>query len=166
MFVTHQHIENMKKIFTLFIAGVMLSSCNNTESTVESLAETSKEAAAIPVIDSKTTEKVIQHHLAAFGSGDMDALLSDYTEESVVLTPDTTLIGLDQIKALFANMGSMFPAEGSEFVLDRMDINNELGYIIWHANTPIVKIPLGTDTYIVKDGKIIKQTFAAKVEPK
>ena len=96
----------------------------------------------------------------------MDALLSDYTEESVVLTPDTTLIGLDQIKALFANMGSMFPAEGSEFVLDRMDINNELGYIIWHANTPIVKIPLGTDTYIVKDGKIIKQTFAAKVEPK
>lgn len=156
----------MKTLFTIIIAGAILTSCNRVETTVETVTETTVETVASPVIDGAMTEKVIKHHLEAFGSGDMDALLSDYTEESVVITPDTTLIGLEPIKALFENLGSLFPAEGTEFVLDRMDVNDELGYIIWHANTPIVTIPLGTDTYVVEDGKIMKQTFAAKVELK
>ena len=32
--------------------------------------------------------------------------------------------------------------------------------------TKFSKFPLGTDTFVFKDGKIVAQTFAVKIEPK
>lgn len=125
---------------------------------------TKEECAKKCAANEETTKAVIEHHLEAFGSGTIDSLLADYTEESVILTPNGQIKGLEEIKALFEGMFPLFPAEGSEFVLDKMEINNQLGYIVWHANTPVATIPLGTDSYIVKDGKIMQQTFAAKIE--
>ncbi len=37
---------------------------------------------------SVVTEKVVAHHLKAFGDGDLEAILADYTEDSVLLTPN------------------------------------------------------------------------------
>ncbi len=34
------------------------------------------------------TEKTLLHHLEALGEGDIDAVMSDYTEDSVIITPD------------------------------------------------------------------------------
>ena len=41
------------------------------------------------------------HHLQAFGIGDVDEILKDYTEASVIMTPDGPLHGLDEIRPLF-----------------------------------------------------------------
>jgi hypothetical protein len=49
--------------------------------------------------------------------------------------------------------------------MDKMIIENELAYIVWHAKTPTIEIPLGTDTFIIKSGKIKRQTFAAVINP-
>lgn len=35
--------------------------------------------------EAEVTEAVVNHHLAAFGNADMDAMLSDYTTESVLI---------------------------------------------------------------------------------
>lgn len=156
----------MKRFIVVIISGIVLASCANEVKKEPVVAETNvaeEVTEKMPVVNAEATKMVIEHHLQAFGSGDIEAIMSDYTEESVVITPEATLRGLEQIKGLFTQMLTMFPEEGSEFVLDRMDIDNELGYIFWHANTPVVEIPLGTDTYIVQDGKIMKQTFAAKL---
>lgn len=155
----------MKKLFTVIAIGVLLTSCGEkkTEKTTSEPIKV-EQTKQTPEVSPETTKSVIEHHLQAFGKGDMKALLEDYTEESVVITPEAKLKGLAQIEELFTKLGSMFPAEGTKFNLIRMDIENELGYIIWDAQTPIVNIPLGTDTYIVEDGKIMVQTFAAKVE--
>ena len=53
----------------------------------------------------------------------------------------------------------------SAFVMDNMVIENEVVYIIWYCSTPSLDIPLGTDTFIIKDGKINVQTFAAVLNP-
>ncbi len=153
----------MKKLFTVIAIGVLFTSCAE-QAAKPVIEEKTEEIVQAPAVSSEATKKVIEHHLQAFGSGDIEAVLSDYTEESIVITPEATLKGLDQIKGLFTKIGSLFPAEGSDFSLDRMDVTNELGYIVWHATTPIVVIPLGTDTYVVKDNKIMIQTFAAKLE--
>ena len=58
-----------------------------------------------------------------------------------------------------------FPSEGTVLEIDRMVIENELAYIVWHAKTPTVEVPLGTDTFIIEDGKIKLQTFAGVINP-
>ena len=46
----------------------------------------------------------------------------------------------------------------ANFAVDRAAIHDELAYIIWNAGD---EIPLGTGTFIVQNGKIKFQTFAA-----
>ena len=44
-----------------------------------------------------STEATLAHHLQAFGEG-LDALLSDYTEESVLFTPNGMVRGIDELR--------------------------------------------------------------------
>ena len=47
------------------------------------------------------TEDVLNHHLQSFGGGDVDELVSDYTEDSVILFESNLITGLDNIRAFF-----------------------------------------------------------------
>ena len=37
----------------------------------------------------------------------------------------------------------------------------DVAYIAWSAETPTMRVPIGTDTFVVRNGKILVQTFAA-----
>lgn len=54
-------------------------------------------------------------------------------------------------------MASLTPELLALFELDKQEVNGELAYIVWHAGSVI---PLGTDTFIVQNGKIKYQTLA------
>jgi len=48
----------------------------------------------------------------------------------------------------------------------REDVEGDTAYIVWKAETADNRFELGTDTFIVRDGKIVIQTFAGKISPK
>jgi len=48
------------------------------------------------------------------------------------------------------------------FELRSLHVEGELAYITWNVGSDI---PLGTDTFVVDDGKIVAQTFAMYVAP-
>ncbi len=50
---------------------------------------------------SKSTNDVLGHHLTAFREGDVDEILKDYNEGSVLLHQDGVVKGLEQLKAFF-----------------------------------------------------------------
>lgn len=108
------------------------------------------------------TEKtlaVLAHHMQAIGEGDLDAILADYAEESTLFTPDGPLRGLEAVRAFFAGMMETLPPGFMEaFEMLRQDGDGEVAYIVWRAGD---FAPLGTDTFIVRDGKIVVQTFAS-----
>ncbi|MFN8110995.1 MAG: nuclear transport factor 2 family protein [Thermoleophilia bacterium] len=109
---------------------------------------------------------VLHHHLIAFGAGDTDAVLEDYTEESVLVTPNGTRAGLAELREAFDNMfAGLFKPGTYEFVLDGERVHEEVAMIWWHATCQNAAIPFGTDTFIVRDGKIARQTFAAQITP-
>jgi ketosteroid isomerase-like protein len=114
----------------------------------------------------KSTEAVLDHHLQAFGAGDLSGLLEDYTDESVIITPDGVLRGPAQITPLFQAFLAEFAKPGASFHLDRRVIEEETAYITWSAETADSVYQFATDTFWVHDGKILMQTFAAKVDPK
>lgn len=105
-----------------------------------------------------TTQAVLDHHLSAFGIG-VDEIMKDFTEESVVITPAKTYRGLAEIRSFFQDFVDNFPpAAWESFTIDRSEVVADVAYLVWNAR-PFVS--LGTDTFLVRDGKIAVQTFAS-----
>ena len=104
-----------------------------------------------------STRATLEHHIQAFWEG-IDAIMQDYTENSVVISPDATYRGLDEIRVFFIAFAEGLP-EGfrDAFKVKRIEVTGELAYTLWEAK-PLVS--LGTDTFVVRDGKIAFQTFA------
>ncbi len=75
------------------------------------------------------------------------------------------MTGLDDIRAAFAGFYSgLFKPGTYEFTMDRTEVVGDVAYIVWHSVNEGAEVTLGTDTFVVRDGKIAVQTFAAKIE--
>ena len=113
------------------------------------------------------TQDVLNHHLQAFGAGDAEEIAKDYTEDSVLILADKTLRGVDDIKAAYAGLlEGVFKPGTYDFTMDRTEVVDDVAFVVWHAVCAETNIPLGTDTFLIRDGKIAIQTFAAKFDPK
>jgi len=107
------------------------------------------------------TEAVTRHHIDALEAGDLEAVMSDYTEESVLIVPGAVMRGLDAIRPAFAAaFESSFKPGSSEFTLHSLDVCDDCSIITWRITFDGGEIPFGTDTLYVRDGKIITQTGA------
>ncbi|NKB72576.1 MAG: nuclear transport factor 2 family protein [Candidatus Latescibacteria bacterium] len=112
------------------------------------------------------TAKVLNHHLEAFGSGDVEGIVSDYSEDSVILTQGGALKGLDAIRGAFTGMVAEFSKPGMTFEMLQMNIEGEVAFIIWKAETADNIYELGTDTFVIRDGVIVSQTLCVVAKPK
>jgi ketosteroid isomerase-like protein len=112
------------------------------------------------------TQEIIKHHLDTFGKGDLAGIMADYTAESRLFTPNGMLRGTDAIRDLFVGLFKEFAKPGMSFEMLRQDVDGDTAYILWRAETADNRYELGTDTFVVKDGKIVTQTFAGKISPK
>lgn len=115
--------------------------------------------------DEAKTKEVLDHHWNTFQANDLEGVMADYTEESVLITPDNTFKGLAEIRENFVNAFAAFPKDSTTMNLQKSVVNQDVAYIIWDAAGPKVKISYGTDTFIIKDGKIVRQTYAGVVAP-
>ncbi|WP_338738033.1 nuclear transport factor 2 family protein [Haloplanus salilacus] len=113
-----------------------------------------------------TTEDVLDHHLDAFTDQDLDETLADYTDDSVVITNMGVFRGLDEIEELFAGLYEEFSQAGTDITLERKTIEGEYAYIVWNGETPDNDYEFCTDTFVIREGTIHRQTFAGKVVPK
>ncbi len=113
-----------------------------------------------------STQQVLDHHLQAFGAGDLDGILEDFTDGSIIITPDGVRRSRDEMSAFFSTLFADFAKPGMSFSMDQQVVDGEIAYIRWSAETADNVYELGTDTFLIRDGKIVTQTFAAKTTPK
>jgi ketosteroid isomerase-like protein len=109
-----------------------------------------------------STQAVINHHLEGFFARDLAAVLVDYAPDAVMIVPTGVLRGVHGISPLFQALIAEFSKPGATFDLQQQVIEGEVGYIRWAAETSENTYELGTDTFIVRHGKIVAQTFAFK----
>jgi hypothetical protein len=112
------------------------------------------------------TQDVLTHHLDCFGKGDLASTMTDYTDESRFFTPDGMLRGSEAIRLFFARLFEEFAKPGMSFEMVRQEVCGDTAYIVWKAETADNHFEVGTDTFIVQNGKIVTQTFAGKISPK
>ena len=114
----------------------------------------------------RETTDILDRQNLYFVKGDVDGIMRDFSEQSVVFTPDGVLEGMDSIRKFYTDVIANVLPPGSEFNISRQEVRGQTAYIVWSAESKNYRFPLGTDTFVIKDGKIIVQTFAAKIEPK
>lgn len=116
--------------------------------------------------NSKSVKDVLDHHLKSFGEGDLKGILSDYAPGAVLFTAGGPLKGADAIRSLFQAMITEFGKPGAAFSMKQQFVEGEYAYILWSAVTADNVYELGTDTFVVRDGKIVAQSFTGKIAAK
>ena len=139
--------------------------CSDNASTAAQGTPEAQEAAITQdspdaAISEDKTQEVLDHHWEAFSQNDMEAVMADYTEESVLITPDRTYKGMEEIRTNFENAFEAFPKDQTTFELNKSVVEGDVAYILWQAKTPTFNLSYATDTFIIRDGKIISQTYA------
>ena len=113
-----------------------------------------------------STQDVLDHHLKCFGQGDLEGILSDYAPGAVLFTPEGPLVGTNAIRPLFQVMFAEFGKPGAAFSMKQQSVQGDYAYILWTAETADNVYEMGTDTFVVRDGKIVAQSLAGKITPK
>ena len=113
-----------------------------------------------------STSDVLDRHLKSFAECNLDGLLADYSPDAVLFTPTGPWKGPDAIKPLFQHLVLEFEKPGSSFTMQQRYIEGDHAYILWTAETADNSYEFATDTFVVRNGKIVAQSFAAKVKPK
>jgi ketosteroid isomerase-like protein len=108
---------------------------------------------------SLTTELVVRRHVQAFAEQQgIDAILRDYAEDARLVSEDRIYLGKTEIREFFVALHAALPTEAvAGFALRCLRADGDLALITWSAGA---HIPLGTDTFVVRDGKILSQTVA------
>jgi ketosteroid isomerase-like protein len=113
-----------------------------------------------------TTNDVVNQHLKCFGENDLDGVLADYSSDAVLFIPSGPLRGLAVIRPFFQALISEFSKPGATFSMRQQYADGNYAYILWSAETADNTYEAATDTFVVQDGKIVAQSFAAKIIPK
>jgi ketosteroid isomerase-like protein len=114
----------------------------------------------------KTTQDILNNHLQSFARRDLQSILSDYAPDAVFFTQSGPRTGTDAIRPLFEALLAEFEKPGASFHLTHQVVEGDYAYILWTAETPDHLYELATDTFVIRHGKIVAQSFTANLAPR
>jgi ketosteroid isomerase-like protein len=104
----------------------------------------------------RTPQEIFQHHAEALGAEDIDAIVSDYADDAIFITPDGVLRGKDGVRKAFEKLTSDVP--GAEWALPTQIYEDDILLLEWKATSAESKVEDGIDTFVFRDGLIRVQT--------
>lgn len=111
--------------------------------------------AADPV---RSPQAVFGHHIQAWNDRNLDSIIDDYAGDAVVIVQGKVHRGKAAVGPLFRWLFQVF--EGTKLVFDPTVVEGKVVYITWRATKAGVE-HVGTDTFVIEDGKIRYQTVTA-----
>jgi ketosteroid isomerase-like protein len=104
-------------------------------------------------VSTEQTKAVYDHHMAALAGGDVDDVMTDYTEDSLFISnAGGVMKGLDALRGVF----EMAAGAMGDLEILAEHVEDDTAFVAWKSGA----IPFGTDTFVVRDGKIAVQTVA------
>jgi hypothetical protein len=113
-----------------------------------------------------TAEEVVDHHFNAFLKNDVEEIMKDYVDDSEIWTSEGRICGLDAIANFFSYAFTVLPSPGTQFGVKQKLVKHNWVYLAWNADSPVISIPTGADTFVVEGGKIMLQTVATHLMSK
>ena len=107
-----------------------------------------------------TPEQIIQRHVDAGNKSDAAAMAADYADNAVVLQPGQAVQGRAAIQAMF---GRLFGGPQKVTITPtKIWSDGDVGFVTWEANGGAIK---GTDSFLVRGGKILVQAVFIGAQP-
>jgi SnoaL-like domain len=116
------------------------------------LLEPRREEKQVP----RTPQEVFQHHAEALGAEDIDAIVSDYADDAIFITPEGVLRGKDGVRGAFEKLTSELPR--ARWELPTQLYEDDILLLEWKATSSESKVEDGIDTFVFCDGLIRVQT--------
>ncbi|NER04339.1 MAG: nuclear transport factor 2 family protein [Okeania sp. SIO3C4] len=105
------------------------------------------------------TKKVWEHHIQAWDANDLDAIMADYTEDSILILNNTVKKGIEEVRSVFDNLFKLF--SNGENIIEPAVIEGEVIYITWNFTPTNDQNYFGTDSFVVQNRIITYQTIAS-----
>jgi hypothetical protein len=112
----------------------------------------------------RTPEEVFAHHGQALGAGDLDEIVADYADDSVLISPSGVARGKDDIRDVFATLLADLPDAAWDLKTQLFD--GDVLFLEWTADSAINRVDDGVDTFVFRDGMIRAQTVRYTPKPK
>jgi ketosteroid isomerase-like protein len=113
--------------------------------------------------DHRTPEEVFQHHGEVLLAGDIDGIVSDYSDDAIFISPDGLLRGKDGIRQAFIKLVGDVP--DAQWELSTVFADDIL-FLEWSAESAHTKVEDGIDTFVFRDGLIRVQTVRYTLQHK
>jgi ketosteroid isomerase-like protein len=112
----------------------------------------------------RTPQEVFAHHGKALAASDLDEIVADYTDDSVLITPAGAARGKDGIRQAFAKLLDDLP--NAAWNLKNQIFAGDVLFLEWAADSAINRVDDGVDTFVFRDGSIWAQTVRYTPHPK
>jgi ketosteroid isomerase-like protein len=112
------------------------------------------------------TQAIFDHHLQCFGTCNLEGIIEDYTDDSVLLTPQGAIRGREALRGFFTMAFAEFSKPGTTFAIKAAMVEGDCAFVVWDAETADNKYEDAQDTFVVRDAAIVVQTYSGKVTPK
>jgi len=104
----------------------------------------------------RTAEEIFAHHGQALGAEDLEDIVSDYTDDAILIVQGTIYRGKDGARAVFTQLLQDVPQAAWD--LDTVFADDVL-YLEWKARSGTGRhVDDGIDTFIFHSGQIRVQT--------
>jgi hypothetical protein len=112
----------------------------------------------------RTPQEVFAHHGKALAAGDLNEIVVDYADDSVLITPAGVSRGRDEIRQAFAKLLDDLP--NAAWDLKTQLFARDVLFLEWAADSAINRVDDGVDTFVFRDGSIWAQTVRYTPHPK
>lgn len=107
------------------------------------------------MMQARSTEEVFNHHKEAFLSRNIEKIMEDYADDAVLFSPLGVLKGKEGVRIFFTEALKLVPPDvAGNMQYRKQDFEGEFGYIVYSSPG----IPLGSDTFCIRKGKIVIQS--------
>jgi len=104
------------------------------------------------VTTARTPQEVFQHHGETLAAGDLEGILSDYSDDAIIISPDGMLRGKDGVRQAFEKLLGDLPR--AEWELLTTHFEDDIVFLEWKARSEKTKAEDGIDTFVFRDGQI------------
>jgi ketosteroid isomerase-like protein len=112
----------------------------------------------------RTPQEVFQHHAEVLIGGDIEGIVSDYSDDAVFITPAGVLRGKDGVREGFVKLLEDVPS--AEWNVPTQIFEGDLLFIEWTADSEKTRVEDGIDTFVFRDGLIRAQTVRYTLQQK